>query len=108
MASGTFNGVSFDVLDAPITRSAGTEVTERHIPGGDTSYLDYAGKSAEHVHVTAYCANTATEANLRAARGVSGTFSYVDGALAALLLSAERTLLYPTGESEVALEFILL
>jgi DNA circularisation protein N-terminus len=108
MATGTFNGVSFEVLQDPMTRSGGIEVTERHIPGGDTSYIDYAGKTLEHVHVTAYCANTATYANLRAARGVSGTFVYVDGSLSAMLLSADRTLLNPGGDSEVALEFILL
>jgi len=108
MATGIFNGVSFDILMEPITRPAGTDYTERHIPGGDVTYIDYAGKKLDHVTVVAYCLTPTIYLNLKASRGVSGTLVYIDGSLLALLVDVNRTLLYPGGDSESTLEFVLL
>ncbi len=108
MATATFDGVDFEVVSDPLEMESGAEVSVRHIPGGDNNYIDLGGKLPDRVRYQVYTPTQAAWTNLKAKRGVTGTLATTrDGTVTATLLSARRVKVWPGGETEGFVEFVV-
>jgi hypothetical protein len=103
MAS-SFGGVTFE-LKSTLAQSA--EVTDRHIIGGNLSYVDRAGQKLARVAGRAILDSLGDLTTLRGQLGATGTLVYVGGSVAAVLLECRRAESYATGQQLADLEFLL-
>ena len=75
MATGSFDGVDFEIESQPVSGSAGALVSVRQIPGGDSAYIDVGGKTPKRPRWRIYAEDTDAWAALEAKRGVEGTLT---------------------------------
>lgn len=83
------------------------DVSVRHIPGGNISYIDLGGNQADKFAITAYFATTAARAAIRAKVGTQGSLVYQDGTVMAILVSMRQNERYPGDQQFADLEFLL-
>ncbi len=108
MATGSFDGVDFEVISDPLEVESSAEVSIRHIPGGDNNYIDLGGQLPERVRYQVYTSTQAAWTNLKAKRGITGTLTTTrDGTVTATLISARRLKVWPGGQTEGSLDFVV-
>lgn len=103
----TFNSVTFSLLVKSGGLSQDADVTERHIPGGNSTYVDRAGRKLPRISGTAKLAAFADLTSLRAQLGETGTLVYSEGSFAAVLLRVNRSQSLPSGVQFAEVEFLV-
>jgi hypothetical protein len=103
----TFAGQSLQIMTQPLTRTQGSEVNVRHMPGGNISYIDRAGMLIRRMKC-ALLFNTYADYLLFEGKANSqGTLTYVDGSFTATLENVEMSRRYPDGHIEAQAQFII-
>lgn len=103
----TFGGVTFGLKVRGGSFAQEGEVTERHIPGGHTSYIDRAGRKLPRIQGEVVLASFSDFTSLRAQLHVSGSLVYAEGTFAATLLGLRRTTTVPSGKQLADAEWLL-
>ena len=106
----SFNGYGMEVVGPATGRDSGADVSERHMPGGATTYIDIGGPTTQRLSLTLFFVLAADYEQLVTQRGQVGTLSFIDGSYTALLVKVQRTTrnLATGGETHATAEFILL
>lgn len=84
--SDTFGAVNLNILQLPMNLRGGSKTEIIEIPGGDTRYVDLAGRAAQSFVVTLYFESFSDYQTLDALRGTQDTLSCVLGSFTAVLL----------------------
>ena len=99
--------VSFDVQIEGRSRKASAEVSERHIPAGDTNYVDLGGKKSKRRSLSLLIADGATVLALENLCGQQGTLTYHEGTYTAVLEDTDATEWWPTEHQVVKASFLI-
>jgi hypothetical protein len=105
----TFNGVSFHYERTAATqRAVAAAVSVRHIPGGDTVYIDVGGRLPRSLTIAVIFDDAANAAAFEGQVGNSGTLVSTPYTGLALLRSVTSGAVQPTGQIYASAEFVLL
>ncbi len=97
----SFIGTALNILWNPsISEDYSADVSIRHIPGGNTSYIDSAGQTPRQITLSLRWDTYANHASFAALRGSYGTLVYINGtvSISALLLSYSLGSYLPGGK----------
>lgn len=103
----TFGGLTFVLIATKPGFSQQGTVSVRHIPGGNTSYVDVAGRELPSMSGRVHLTTLADFTTLRGLVGTSGTLVYSEGSFAAVLIGVSRDRVMPSGRQIVDVEFVL-
>ena len=108
--STSFNGTPIIILADGNPRKSQPDVSTRHIPGGNATYVDIGGQNLRVLDLAILFLVATDGVAFEAQQGVTGTLITADGTYTALLTSIQRTTraLSTTGDSVLQCEFILL
>ena len=106
----SFAGTTIYVLADGIPRKSAADVTIRHMPGGNTSYIDIGGRQLQELDLSLYFAAALDAVAFEGLEGTVGTLEVPDGTYTALLMTLQRTTrgLSSTGDTVLTATFMLL
>lgn len=90
MAQASFNGVNIFVLADDVPRTLQADISIRHIPGGNVSYIDNAGPQLRQINYTLLFQLGSDMLAFEGQLGNVGLLSTFDGDFNALLLTMRR------------------
>lgn len=103
----TFDGATFDIISPSLSRETAADVSVRHLPTTDHSYVDIGGRLAETLSMEVFLDTDAEAVALRAKVGVEGSLVYPDGTVTAVLISMRRGTRYEDGSQAASLELVV-
>jgi hypothetical protein len=109
MDAATFAGLTIWIDGEQMTpREVEAAVSVRHIPGGNTSYIDLGGVNVQTLSVTIFLQNNAEYTALFSRVGTVGSLNYYGGSFQAILNSLSQTKIFPSGQQYADANFTLL
>lgn len=105
----SFDGATIFILADDVPKSLPSNVTERHIPGGNNNFIDLGGLSMPRITYTLMFETGADAITFEAKQGVQGTLITFDGTYIAVLAGMRRIAhgVSAGGEAVISCEFII-
>lgn len=101
----TFGAVNFSVLSDGRGRNTGSDVSVRHIPGGNVTYIDRGGRHHTVLRLTLYIPDPAELAALEAKANDEDTLTYLEGIATAILENVDSSDYWTDGQQRVTATF---
>lgn len=106
----SFDGTTIYILqrDRSLPLDYDSEISVRHIPGGDSSVVDLGGKTLAGLSLPLRFANQAAFDTIAAKRQTQGTLVYDAGTYTAILKRLRQTRYHKDGTNEADAEFVII